>query len=161
MPTTQEISDQIEIARVLNRYFRSMDTKDYGLLDSVFTPDAEVHYENPGDLMTTYRDMVPVFEAFNDSFFFMQHMASQFDIEVDGDTAISTNNLRAVHFQETNDGRENRWVVHGTYRDELVRTPDGWRVRSRHFRGGHIEGELLPADQVKSFPRPRHLQARP
>ena len=40
MLTPQEISDQIEIEQVLNRYFRAIDTKDWALLDSVFAPAA-------------------------------------------------------------------------------------------------------------------------
>jgi hypothetical protein len=157
--TTQELSDQIEISQVLNRYFRSMDTKDYPLLDSVFTPDATLRYENPGSLTTTYREMAPIFEKFNDSFFFMQHIASQVVIDVAGDSATSSNNLRAVHFQEDHAGLHNKWVVYGAYRDDFVRSSAGWRIANRHFQGAYVEGELWPPDRVKSFPVPRHLQS--
>jgi hypothetical protein len=161
MLTPQEISDQIEIEQVLNRYFQSIDTKEWALLDTVFTPDATVHYTTPGEIKTTYAKMAPIFEMFTASFFFTQHMASQIVIHVDGDTAESSNNLRAVHVQETHAGEQNTWVVYGTYHDKLVRTPDGWRIAERTFRGCHIEGELLPLDRVKSFPVPRHLQESP
>ena len=161
MLTPQEISDQIEIEQVLNRYFRAIDTKNWALLDSVFTPDAAVHYSTPGELKTTYEKMVPIFKMFTESFFFTQHAASQIVIHVDGDTAESSNSLRAVHVQETHEGEQNAWVVYGTYRDQLVRTPDGWRIAERTFQGCHTEGELLPQDRVKSFPVPRHLQESP
>jgi len=155
--TLQEISDQIEITRVLNRYFRAIDTKDWDLLDSVFTADATVHYTTPGEIETTSEKMKPIFVVFTDSFFFTQHSPSQTVIHVDGDTAEASNNLRAIHVQETHEGEQNTWVVYGDYLDNLVRTSDGWRIARRSFRGSHTEGELLPADRVKSFPVPRHL----
>ena len=158
MLTAQEISDQIEISQVLNRYFRAIDTKDWDLLDEVFIPDARLHYTTPGEIETTYSKMKPIFATFTDSFAFMQHTPSQMVIEVDGDTARSGNNLRAIHVQETHAGEQNTWVVYGTYRDRLTRTPAGWRISERIFLGAHTEGELLPPDRVKSFPVPRHLQ---
>jgi hypothetical protein len=125
----------------------------------VFTPGARVHYTTPGEIETTIEKMTPIFPVFVDSFFFTQHEPSQIEIEVNGDTATSRNNLRAIHVQETHAGERNTWIVYGTYTDEHVRTPEGWRICDRSFRGHHVEGELLAADQVKSFPVPRHLQA--
>jgi hypothetical protein len=159
--TLQEISDQIEIARVLNRYFRAIDTKDWAVLDSVFATGAVVHYTTPGEIETTYEKMALIFPVFTASFFFTQHDASQMVIHVDGDSAESSNNLRAIHVQETHEGEQNTWVVYGTYRDELRRTSDGWRIVERDFRGSHTEGELLPPDRVKSFPVPRQRQRSP
>ena len=95
MLTPQEISDQIEIAQVLNRYFRAIDTKDWALLDSVFTKDAAVHYTTPGEIETTYEKIASIFPVFTSSFFFTQHDASQMLIHVDGDRAESSNSLRA------------------------------------------------------------------
>lgn len=155
--TPQAISDRIEIERVLNRYFRAIDTKDWDLLDSVFTADATVHYTTPSEIETTFAKMKPIFAIFTDSFFFTQHSPSRIVVDVDGDTARSSNNLRAIHVQETHEGEPNTWVVYGDYFDDLVRTSDGWRIARRSFRGSHTEGELLPAERVKSFPVPRHL----
>lgn len=158
MLSAQQLSDQIEISHVVNRYFRAIDTKDWDLLDEVFVPDARLHYTTPGEIETTYLTMKPIFATFTDSFVFMQHMPGQMVIEVDGDRATSSNNLRAIHVQETHEGEQNTWVVYGLYRDVLQRTPAGWRITERVFLGAHTEGELLPPDRVKSFPVPRHLQ---
>jgi 3-phenylpropionate/cinnamic acid dioxygenase small subunit len=157
--TPQQISDQIEVTQVLNRYFRAIDTKDWDLLDTVFTRDAKVRYTTPSEIETTYAKMKPILAMFTDTFFFTQHSAGQIAVEVDGDVARSSNNLHAIHVQETREGEQNTWIVYGDYSDKLVRTPDGWRIAERSFRGSHTEGELLPADRVKSFPVPRHLLA--
>jgi hypothetical protein len=157
--TAQELSDQIEITQTLNRYFRAIDTKDWDLLDDVFLADARLHYTTPGEIETTYATMKPIFATFTDSFLFMQHSPSQMVIEIDRDTATAGCNLRAIHVQESHDGVQNTWVVYGSYRDELVRIPAGWRISARVFLGAHTEGEVWSPDRVKSFRVPRHLQA--
>jgi len=159
--STQEVSDRIEIEEVLTRYFRAIDGKDWELLRRIFTSDARVHYTTPGEIETTIDKMIPIFPIFMESFLFTQHMASQIVIDITGDTATSSNNLHAIHVQETHSGVSNTWGVYGTYYDKHVRTPEGWRICDRTFHGHHIEGELLPADQVKSFPVPRHLEPAP
>lgn len=152
--TPQEISDHIEISQVLHRYFRSMDSKDYELLDRVFAPGAVVHYESLEGLETTYEKMVPSFVAFNQYFRLLQHMGAQLLIDLDGDSATSTINLRALHVQETHEGEENAWAIYGLYTDQHIRTGAGWRIRRRHFVQLHTEGELLPFDRCKRFPGP-------
>ena len=155
--TPQQISDHIEIDRVLQRYFRSMDTWDYDLLAKVFTPDAVLHYEALEGARTSYPEMIPQFREFNRHFSFMQHVGSQLLIDLDGDEARSTSGLRALHVQTARDGSENRWAIYGTYRDLHRRTPEGWRIAERHFRQTRTEGKLLPFDQVESYERPPWL----
>ena len=46
----QEISDRLEIADVLTRYTRAIDTGDWDKLDTVFTPDAEIDYTESGGI---------------------------------------------------------------------------------------------------------------
>jgi hypothetical protein len=157
MLTQEEISDRIEIAEVLQRYFRSMDTWDYDLLETVFTPDARLRYDALEGTETTYRKMIAGFREFNRYFSFMQHMSGQLLIELDGDTARSNHNLRAIHVQTTHQGEENEWIIYGVYWDLHVRTEPGWRISERHFRSLRTVGRLLPFDQVRSYPEPPWL----
>ena len=153
MLTQQEISDHIEITQLLQRYFRALDSKDYELLDSVFLPDAVLHYELGQGVPAPYLEMVKAFREFNERFSFTQHLMGQPLIQLDGDTARSTVNLRALHVQVKLDGQNVRWVVYGFYRDLHVRTTEGWRIKDRYFKGMHLEGDLLQLDQVKRFPK--------
>jgi ketosteroid isomerase-like protein len=158
MLSPREVSDRLEIAERIQLYFRAMDTWDYALLDAVFTPDAVMHYEmTKGGAKTTYRAMLPSFREFNRRFSFMQHVGAQLLVETRGDEASAGHNLRALHVQTALDGHENRWAVYGVYRDQLVRTPEGWRIRERHFRAQRIEGQLLPPEQVRAYERPPWL----
>jgi hypothetical protein len=157
MASLRETSDRLEIAERIQLYFRSMDSWDYALLERVFTPDAVLHYEMRGGAKTSYREMLPRFREFNRRFSFMQHVGGQLLVELEGDLARASHNLRALHVQTALDGAENRWVVYGVYRDGLVRTADGWRIRERHFRAQRIEGELWPPERVRVYERPPWL----
>ena len=53
----QQISDRIEINDLLIRYTRAIDQKDWELLDTVFTPDAEVDYVSSGGIKGTYPEI--------------------------------------------------------------------------------------------------------
>ncbi|MEX2204921.1 MAG: nuclear transport factor 2 family protein [Myxococcota bacterium] len=59
--------------------------------------------------------------------------------------------LIATHVQVRLDGTRSSWVLYGTYRDRLVRSGAGWRIRERHLHGVYGEGELLPRKLVKTF----------
>jgi hypothetical protein len=153
--STQALSDHVEIAQLVQRYGKALDDKNYALLDSVFTPDAVTNYEL-GELgnRTTYAQMRTLFERFNVVFSFTSHLLSAPLVELDGDTATAETRLIATHGLERVSGEKSAWFVVGFYRDSLVRTADGWRIRERLFQGLHTIGELPPAHELKAFERP-------
>ena len=155
MLSAQALSDHVEIAQLLQRYAKALDEKDYALLDTIFTPDAVTNYEL-GALgnRTTYPQMRALFERFNAVFSFTSHLISAPLVELDGDAATAETRLIATHGLERRNGEKSAWFVVGFYRDELVRTKDGWRIRKRKFQGLHASGELPPAHELKTFDRP-------
>jgi hypothetical protein len=157
--TPEEAADHAEIAQLHQRYFRAMDTWDYSLLDSVFSPDARLRYAALQGADTSFREMVPTFRSFNRHFSFMQHMAGQLLIELSGDAARTRQTLRAIHVQTTHSGAENEWVIYGVYDDRLARTAAGWRITERSFRQTRVVGALLPFDRVRSYDSPPWLAA--
>jgi hypothetical protein len=50
----EEISDRLEIQALLTRYTIAIDTHDWELLDTVFTPDAWIDYESSGGTKGNY-----------------------------------------------------------------------------------------------------------
>ena len=52
--TIEEISDRIQIDDLLTRYTVAIDTKDWNLLDTCFTPDALVDYTTSGGVKGPY-----------------------------------------------------------------------------------------------------------
>jgi 3-phenylpropionate/cinnamic acid dioxygenase small subunit len=156
--SAQALSDHVEIAQLLQRYAKALDEKDYALLDRVFTPDAITNYElglqDIGN-RTTYKVMRPLFEGVCSVCWFTSHLISPPFVELEGDTATAGTRVIATHGFERKTGEKGTWIVIGAYRDTFVRTPDGWRIRERHFKGQHTIGALPPADELVRFDRPR------
>jgi hypothetical protein len=155
--TPQEAADRVEITQVWNLYFRAMDTWEFGLLDRVFTPDARLRYEALAGADASYPDMLKAWREFNPHFSFMQHLGAELVIDLDGDAAVATSNLRAIHVQTTREGEEVEWVIYGAYRDRFVRTPEGWRIAHRHFKQHRTRGRILPFEQVVRYETPPWL----
>jgi 3-phenylpropionate/cinnamic acid dioxygenase small subunit len=150
----QELADHVEIGQIIQRYGRALDEKQFDQLDTVFAPDAQMHYVMPDGSTNDapLEQWKKIFPAFMQPFYWTSHMFSQPVIELAGNSAEARCRLIAVHVQETKTGERNLWTVYGNYRDRMARTPDGWRIVARHFQGVHTEGQMLPAGEVVSFP---------
>lgn len=122
----QEISDRLEITDLLYRYARGVDSQDWALWKSVFTPDAHLDYSSArgpvGDPDTIARWLEASFRAVIGA----HHHITNVEITVDGDeaeaVALFWNPFRAAW-------RDDFSAAGGYYRHRLVRTADGWRSR--------------------------------
>lgn len=129
----QQISDRLEIADVLVRYTRAIDTGDWDRLDTVFTPDAVIDYTESGGISGDIATVKPWLGEVLPAFFPRRmHTLGQLDTVVDGDTATC-----AAYFHNPMpiaDGAGGEKIVEfgGIYHHELVRTPQGWRSRRLH-----------------------------
>jgi hypothetical protein len=67
-----------------------------------------------------------------------QHQTTNFQITIEGDTAISRSQVRAIHAigQEV-------WLAHATYHHKLARTPAGWRITYQRADMVYQSGEHL------------------
>jgi SnoaL-like protein len=147
-----EAADCVDISQCLQRYGQAFDDRAFDVLDTVFTPDARIHYDieerawslRMDELKSSAREL---FERF----WWTQHMFSVPVIELAGDEARAVCRLIATHVQVTLEGERSTWVLHGTYRDVLVRTAAGWRIRERHLHGVYSEGALLSRKRVQLF----------
>ncbi|MDF1605147.1 nuclear transport factor 2 family protein [Nocardioides sp. YIM 152315] len=139
----QQISDRLEIEDVLVRYTRGIDTGEWDLLDTVFTPYAEIDYTESGGIADTY-PAVKAWLAEVLPAFFPQRMHSLAQVaitfpggRVGGDEALATayfHNPMPLAAPDGEGGRGETRVVEfgGLYHHSLVRTPDGWRSRKLH-----------------------------
>jgi hypothetical protein len=83
----EEISDRIQIGDLLTRYTTAIDTKDYVLLDSVFTPDAQVDYTSSGGIAGDYPTARDWLERALSLFPVTVHFISNSTVELRGDEA--------------------------------------------------------------------------
>lgn len=122
-------ADKGQIAEVLIRYATGIDSKDWPLLRSCWTEDVYADYGEVGrfsgaDAITDL--MKQLHSAMGPTF----HRLTNFAITVDGERATARSYVHAVLQAIPDDAAS--WVeALGHYDDELVRTPDGWRIARR------------------------------
>ena len=68
-----------------------------------------------------------------------QHIVSNQQVTIDGDTATCRCYLHAQHTLRGTEGGDN-FVIAGRYDDELIRTDDGWRITFRKLSRDWVEG---------------------
>ncbi|KUH90603.1 nuclear transport factor 2 family protein [Mycobacterium sp. IS-1556] len=126
----QAPSDEAEIAALLYRYARAVDTKDWELYRSVFTDDAVIDYSSAGAVTGGRDEVVDWFAANFGVIPWSMHYITNIEAEIssgpDGDTA----KVRAMfHNPMQLPGLPEMSSCGGYYHHDLVRTPDGWRSR--------------------------------
>jgi len=121
-----------EICDLLNKYCRALDNRDWASLASCFTPNAVAIYAELG-IQQGYPAIEATCRKALERFDSSQHLIANYDIEISGDTATASCYLHAQHTKAGKKGGENL-TLGGTYYDDLVRTPQGWRIRQRNLR---------------------------
>ena len=125
----REVADRIEIADLLTRYTRAVDTRDWDRLDDVFTPDARIDYTATGGIAGQFPEVKAWLAKMLPLFGRTQHVVGQAEVELAGDTAaVAAYFLNPMVLQPAA-GAEQIWEFGGYYHHRLVRTPAGWRSR--------------------------------
>ncbi len=129
-----------DISRAIHRFARAMDERDWAALDTVLLEDATADL---GMGLVRGRGAIVAFiRTFLDDCGPTQHLLGTMDIEVHGDTATASTYLEAIHIGIKPGFEGGRMTVWGEYRDQLVRTPEGWRIRHRELVPVHAEGDI-------------------
>jgi SnoaL-like domain len=150
----RQISDHIEITQLLYRYGRAIDTRDFALLATVFTPDAAIHYNVFRGVSLPFPQMVDWLRQALQIFRVTQHAMSNPMIDLADDSARATTYVSAAHLQVKLDGGHAYALQHGLYVDALVRTERGWRIRERRLENLFVHGAFLGPDEVQKFATP-------
>ena len=128
-----ELIDRSEITRVVNRYFRALDEKNFDArhFASIFTAQAKVTRPNgasligPEEISASHEKSFTRFEG-------SQHFVAGHDISLDGRTANLRANLIAMHMWQgshTNANKaDNFFIAGGVIDANLVRANGQWRV---------------------------------
>ena len=121
----QAIEDRIAAEDLLTRYATAVDRRDWEQYRSIFTTDAEIDYTSAGGIAGTVDEIVEFLSTSLEMFEMTQHLVSNIDLKVTGDSATVTamfNNPMRLPGGDT-------WFTGGWYHHDLVRTADGWRSR--------------------------------
>ena len=129
----QQISDRIEIADVLTRYTRAIDTGDWDKLDTVFTPDADIDYSESGGIVGKFPEIKPWLAEMLPMFFEKRmHTLGQLEVTLRGDEADVTAYFDNPMMMDDGAGGQKVVEIGGLYHHTLTRTADGWRSRKLH-----------------------------
>ena len=125
----QEISDRMEIADLLARYSAAIDGRPWDDLDRLFTADAVIDYTEMGGIRGSLAEQKEFLASVMPGFAGFQHLTATSTFDIERDVA----NVRTICFNPMVVTDEQQVLFCGLwYRDVLVRTPDGWRIRERH-----------------------------
>ncbi|GFG74517.1 nuclear transport factor 2 family protein [Mycobacterium botniense] len=134
--------DRAHIATVLIRYATGIDRRDWPLFRSCWTAEIDADYDTIGHFSTA-DEITGAMKKIHTNMGPTYHRMSNFVIAADGDQATVRSYVHAVLMVTADD--PNNWVdAIGHYDDVLVRTAEGWRIRSRISRTARI----LTAGQV-------------
>jgi ketosteroid isomerase-like protein len=136
----QCLLDERDIVAVAVGYCFALDTHDWARLREVFTPDATANLGLPEQQVGIDEIIERISSALSgldDS----QHLVSNHEVVVTGDTATHRCYLQAQHIRAVPDASP-LYMVAGRYEDEFVRTSDGWRISHRTLTTMWREGNL-------------------
>ena len=139
MTAPDERADRQDVAEVLVRYASGIDRRDWPLFRSCFTEGVHADYE--GIAVWEGVDEITAFmEAAHGEMGHTLHRITNVAVQVDGDRAAARSYVDLVAMDAAG---ESGLTTAGFYDDELVRTPDGWRIATRRFvmvRSGLLGG---------------------
>ena len=130
----QELSDVREIIDVMNQYTTALDTRNWEMLEATMAPDGQADFGNLAGVgvLDSPKALVDLCRRSLQDLRATQHLQGNFMVTVDGDTAQASCYLQANHFQEGLPGGDT-FVVWGRYRDDFVRTENGWKIKKRYL----------------------------
>lgn len=122
------MTDRDEILALTIGYATAIDSRQYELLSTVFTADADLDYGEVGHWtgaaeVTEFMDLAHAGAAHT-----LHRMSNQV-IAVDGDSATARTYVDALILGADGSGVN----AIGYYDDEVVRAADGWRIGKRTF----------------------------
>lgn len=143
----QYLLDRQEIRDVIALYGRGQDEhqgNDGNVCeqwDNVFTEDAVLDYHTGGypSKTATYREIAEWMRGKRGDdgrmnvFTAWQHHMGPSTVTTDGDTATAVTPMWCTHEGKPKPGSQSVWYLYDavTFRDELIRTPKGWRIKYR------------------------------
>jgi 3-phenylpropionate/cinnamic acid dioxygenase small subunit len=122
-------TDHQAIIDITLRYAWALDTHSFDELHQVFAPD--VTADMRGVAVNGVDEMIARISNAVNRFDVTQHITTNHQIVVDGDTATCRCQLQSQHVTHSDDGNDDLFTIGGHYYDSLVRTADGWRITHR------------------------------
>lgn len=135
----RRLEDRQAIVDVVVRYCVAVDARDWALFATCFAPTVR---RDDGTLGR--EEFVAVVAGALPGFRSTQHLSTNHVVTfdpTDPDRAVCESDMYAQHFLEAS-ASGTYYLLRARYRDELVRTPDGWRIAAITTTNRWEEGNL-------------------
>jgi 3-phenylpropionate/cinnamic acid dioxygenase small subunit len=133
MLSMQEMSDRMEIQELMVRYSHAVDTRDWDAYETVFTADARIDYSEMGGAAGNVAEVRAFLEQAMPRFAGFQPMVANTVLDfVDDNTVHSRTICHNPMVLDKGDGQTHVFYCGLWYRDVVVRTADGWRIKDRY-----------------------------
>ena len=134
MDDVSRMMDGQAVGELIIRYGSSLDERNWERLATCFVPEVKSVLAG-GPMMNGYEELEAAIRFALGAYERTHHHIAGQEAEIDGDVARLRANLIATH---VHDGTT--FVVGGVYREELVRTPQGWRISYHELDALWMEG---------------------
>jgi hypothetical protein len=133
------VSEEETPGAVVLEYARAVDTRDWKLLASCFSPEAKVAGTLREDDVGPYLEFL---QGSLESFSATMHVMSNQYIDVTGETATVETYAVAYHVATDSAGRAPTLTMGVIYSDELRREEGSWKIYRRRVMPKWVEGSL-------------------
>ncbi|WP_173922397.1 nuclear transport factor 2 family protein [Agromyces sp. Marseille-P2726] len=157
----QLLLDRCEIERIVYDYATGLDTKDWSLWRSIFTDEVQVKFRPAAEAEFTGLGQEWVSMSADEwvegrrvlftGLATTQHQMSNPRITVEGDTATCVMYMQAIHFMPGAPDLE--YTIGGYYIDDLVRTPEGWKLARVNLNVTWERGDATMLDRARELGR--------
>src|SRR5438046_3779462 len=127
--TQQEITDRLEIEDVLIRYCYAVDDRDWDAYHKVFTPDAVIDDTVTSGVKSGVEEHVAYLKRALSKISISQHAISTTLIGLKGAAASVRTQCSCPMVVDLGEGKRQVFFQGLWYRNRLVRTQDGWRIK--------------------------------
>lgn len=132
----EEISDRLLIQELIATEAHALDERDWELWESLFTEDALIDWTEAGAIKGNPREVRDWASRVFINFPYpqYQHLTGNFQVELEGDAA-SCRHMQYIAISLPNAAGARQIGFSGIwFEDRMVRTAQGWKIRSRYER---------------------------
>ena len=131
------LTDRAELSELVFRVARAMDSRDWPLLSTCYTSES-IGLFATGEV-AGFEMIKRQYEAFLIPLDVTQHIVTNIECSIMGEKATVRSYFQAQHVRAGAEGGEH-FMIGGRYDDQMVRTPDGWRIATRQVSGMWSQG---------------------
>ena len=122
-----EISDRMELEKLVTDYATAVDTKNFDEFNALFTKDAHIDYTAVGGIAGSLQEIIHYLESALDHFPNYQHLISNISLTLDGETA--SGKVMCFNPMQTEDDQV--FFLGMWYKDTYQKINGKWFISSR------------------------------